>query len=232
MNDLEHFRRKFGRYAIQNLSFYMTIVFAVGYLLFSVQAGQRFYIQYLAFIPEKVLHGQIWRFVTALLYPPVISGSVIYAALIIFIYYNFASAVENSMGSFLFNVYLFGSFLVGEIATLLYYLVTGTPVLFMPIFTHFSVFMAFAIMHSEAMVYLMFILPVKVKYLAFVEVAIYIYNFVFGTAYQRICIVAAFVPVVLFYIYYNGGSPSKIISNYRFKREQEKRRREWREQWK
>ena len=232
---------RFQRYAIHNLSVYVSVCFAVGYLLLSSGFGARLYIDYLAFLPREVLHGQVWRILTAILYPPV-TGGLFNAVLGILIYYSFASAVERTMGSFEYNVYFFGSILIGEIGNLIYYLLTGNNVPFLPVFTHFSVFMAFSIIYAESTILLFFILPVKAKYLAIIEAALYTFYFIFGDSmsrvygimYTRISIIAAFIPVILFYLAVNKGNMhgGNIFSDLKYRAEQKKRQKEWRDQWK
>lgn len=224
---------KYQRYAIRNLAVYASIAFAVGYLLMLTP----FY-GYMMFLPKEVLHGQVWRIFTAFLYPPV-TGGIFNVILGILIYYSFAVSVERSMGEFEFNVYFFGSFFLGEIGTLIYYLITGINAPFIPMFTQFSVFMAFAIMYAESTILLFFILPIKAKFLAVFELALYTFYFIvgnglsriFGMLYTRISIIAALIPVYLFYrmVYSGGESVFTEIRNYFNRR---KRQKEWRDQWK
>ena len=77
---------KFGRYAIYNLSLHITLIFAIGYMLISTPVGADIYSRYLMFTPRDVLHGQIWRIATAILFPPVTSGSIIWAAICLLLY--------------------------------------------------------------------------------------------------------------------------------------------------
>ena len=58
MNKME---RKFGRYAIPNLMYYIVILYAVGVLV--QMMAPAFYIQYLMLDARAILHGQIWRVV-------------------------------------------------------------------------------------------------------------------------------------------------------------------------
>lgn len=227
-------KRKIGRYAITNLSLYVTILFAIGYVMQLLPVGQAAYYAFLSFIPRFVCQGQIWRFLTAILYPPVTGGNLLLGALSIFIYYNFASAVERSMGEFEFNVYFFGSILAGELGSLIYYAITKDPnAVFTPFYTHFSVFMAFAILHSEAQVLLFFILPIKIKWVAIVEALTYVFMLVTGDLETKISVIAAFIPIILFYLAEQkrrtGGD---VISNLRFRIKQKQRQKEWRDAWK
>lgn len=71
MNKME---RKFGRYAIPNLMYYIVILYAVGVLV--QMMAPAFYIQYLMLDARAILHGQIWRVVTFMIWPP--SGSLFF----------------------------------------------------------------------------------------------------------------------------------------------------------
>ena len=64
MNKME---RKFGRYAIPNLMYYIVILYAVGVLV--QMMAPAFYIQYLMLDARAILHGQIWRVVTFMIWP-------------------------------------------------------------------------------------------------------------------------------------------------------------------
>ena len=54
------FERKFGKYAISNLSFVLVMCYAVGYVL-QMFGGQGILYGYLTLDPYAVLHGQVWR---------------------------------------------------------------------------------------------------------------------------------------------------------------------------
>lgn len=228
---------KYQRFAIPNLAVYVSVCFAVGYMLLSTSVGSSLYLNWLAFTPREVLHGQIWRILTAILFPPA-TGGIFNAVLGILIYYSFATSVEKMMGEFEYNVYFFGSILIGELGAVIYYLITGTNAPFLPMYTHFAVFMALAIMYADATVLLFFLVPVKIKYIALVEVLMYLYQFVtgggiYGPLYTRISIIAAFIPVIIFYFATNrhhGGS-GNIFKDIKRSIETRKRQKEWRDQW-
>ena len=231
MRDLFYrLKYRFGRYAIQNLSLYVTMIFSLGYLLMISPVGAYVYSAWLAFYPYEVLHGQIWRIVTAILFPPITSSSIIWAAISLLIYYNFSSLVERMMGAFEFNVYFFSSIIIGELGAIISYLITVLNFPYLPIYTHFAIIMAFSIMFPDASVLLMFVIPIKAKWIAIAEAVIYLYNFLTGSIITKISIAAAFIPVVIFFIFHYGGG-GNIISNLRFRMRQKKRQKEWRDQW-
>ncbi len=233
MNDFfRKLKYKFGKYAIYNLSLHVTLIFAIGYLLIMSPIGAYIYSTWLAFFPREVLHGQIWRIFTAVLFPPVTSSNIFWVAICLLLYYNFSSIVERMMGEFEFNIYFFGSILIGELGAILSYLITGINYPYLPIYTHFAIIMAFSIMYPDASVLLMFVIPIKAKWIAIAEALIYVYNFITGSIITKISIVAAFIPVVIFFfLTYGGGSGGNVISNLRFRMKQRKRQKDWRDQW-
>ncbi len=216
---------RFGRYAIPNLSLHVTLIFAIGYFLLISPVGSYIYGNWLAFFPREVLRGQIWRIVTAILYPPISSSNILWTAICLLLYYNIASLVENMMGNFEFNVYFFGSILIGELGSIVSYIITGVNYPYIPMYTHFAIIMAFAIMYPDARVFIMFIIPLKAKWIAMIEAVLYIYYFFTYGIITKISIIAAFIPVIIFFVSVNGGSRN-VISNLRFKIEQMKRRRD------
>ena len=68
MNFLNKMERKFGRYAIHNLSAYIIALYVAGYLLYFFAPASIF--SYLTLEPYYILHGQVWRLVTWILIPP------------------------------------------------------------------------------------------------------------------------------------------------------------------
>ena len=59
--------QKFGRYGIHNLTIYIIICYAVGYVLQLLQPNM---LAYLALDPGRILGGQVWRIFTFVLFPP------------------------------------------------------------------------------------------------------------------------------------------------------------------
>ena len=68
MNWLDKLERKFGRYAIHNLMYYIIILYAVGFVFQMINPS--FYYNYLSLDAAAILHGQIWRIVTFIIQPP------------------------------------------------------------------------------------------------------------------------------------------------------------------
>ena len=68
MKWLNKLERKFGKYAIPNLMFYVVILYVVGFIFDLVAPG--FYYSFLSLDISAVLRGQIWRLVTFIIQPP------------------------------------------------------------------------------------------------------------------------------------------------------------------
>ena len=122
---------------------------------------------------------------------------------------------------------------MGELGAVVYYIITGQNMPFLPLYTHLAVFMALAIMYADATVLFFFVIPLKIKYLAMFEVVVYIYNFLIGSLYTKISIVAAFIPVIVFYnaVSRSKGGSGNIIEDIKRAFQNQKRRNDWRNNW-
>lgn len=186
MNFWDKMEKKFGRYAIPNLSLYLILCFGCGYLLYVINPAM---LNYLTLDPYKILHGQIWRLFTWILIPGDGGSINIFTLIMLFFYYSIGSSLERAWGTFYYNAYLFlgmiftviESFIIMGISYLMKdaALLAGTTVIKVASETYFaviaqefsmyyismSIFFAFAATFPESTVYLMFILPIKMKWM-------------------------------------------------------------------
>ena len=79
-NFIDKMERKLGKYAIQNLSLYLIICYAFGYIIQMVNAN---FFNYLTLEPALVLQGQIWRLFTWIVVPPS-SSNIIFTMLMLY----------------------------------------------------------------------------------------------------------------------------------------------------
>ena len=86
INDLE---RKFGKYAIPNLSMYIVALYAIGYVLVGFAPSSLNLTYYLSLNPERILHGQVWRLFSWLIIPPT---AVSFLVIITLIFYYFVGS--------------------------------------------------------------------------------------------------------------------------------------------
>ena len=107
MKFFSDFERKYQKYAIRNLMYYITILYAVGLIVWMLDP--MIYYNYLSLNMGMILHGQIWRLVTFLIYPPAFGSfsftQIFYGLIALFLYYNLGQTLEYVWGSFRFNVF-------------------------------------------------------------------------------------------------------------------------------
>lgn len=89
-NWISKLERKFGRYAVPNLMYYIIILYAAGFVLNIVNPD--FYYQFLCLDARAILRGQIWRVVTFIIQPP--SGSAIFIVFALYLYYMIGQQLE------------------------------------------------------------------------------------------------------------------------------------------
>ena len=71
MKFLNKMERKFGKYAIQNLTRYIILTYIIGYaLLLLSRSSSVNLLGYLALNPGAIMRGEVWRIVTWVLMPP------------------------------------------------------------------------------------------------------------------------------------------------------------------
>ena len=132
----------------------------------------------LSFSAEAIFtKGQIWRLVTFILTPPSFAsgiGDVILFALTLYFYYWIGSSLERQWGPGKFTIY----YLSGMVFNILYgtiiWLLTGLDPAIDATYINLSMFFAFATLFPDTLILLMFIIPVKVKWLAYLDAAIFV----------------------------------------------------------
>jgi hypothetical protein len=194
MSLLDRLERSLGRFAIPGLSLYLVIgqVFATLTTLFGLlDPGQ------LVFVPALARAGQWWRVFTFLFQPPATGGGLFGMVFLVFawwIFYFMGTALEGHWGAFRYNLFL----LVGYALTVgLAFIEPGFPVA--NSFLAGSVFLAFAYVNPNFELMLFLIVPVKIKWLAFLTWVFYVYRFAVGGWPDRLQIAASVGNFILFF---------------------------------
>ncbi len=196
MKFLNKLERKFGRYAIPNLSMYLIALYAVGAVISLINPS--FYIRYLSLNPFMILHGQPWRIVTFLMATP--STNIIFLIFVLYFYYAICRSLEDAWGSFRFNLYIFTGIFATIAASFLVYFITRSPYIFMDIYyINLSLFLAYAACFPDLQVLLYMIIPIKVKWLAYADAALLIWEFIQGDIGSRVAIVVALLNFIIFF---------------------------------
>ncbi|MCD8370207.1 MAG: hypothetical protein LUC94_07815 [Clostridiales bacterium] len=224
MSFFNQFEQKFQKYAIRNLMYYIVILYGIGLVI--QLTNPMIYWTYLCLNPYMILHGQVWRIVTFLVYPPALGSStftsVFYGIIALFLYYSLGQTLERVWGAFRFNFFFFTGVILQVLADLVTYLVTGSNLAMTTGYLNFSIFLAFAIYFPDIQFLLFFVIPIKAKWLAVAECAVYVYSFVFGSLGTRLEIAISLANVLIFVLLtrnYRKYSPKEIRRKQAFKRE-------------
>ena len=165
MNWIDKLERKFGKYAIHNLIYYVIILYAVGFALQLLAPG--LYEQWLCLDAEAILHGQIWRIFTFIIDSPVENDlrGFIFILFSLYLYYFMGKMLEYQWGAFRFNLYYFSGMLLHVIANLAVYLIFGWNLSLGTYYLNNSLLLAFASLFPDVVFLLFFVLPIKCKWL-------------------------------------------------------------------
>lgn len=149
-------KRYCEKFAVRNLVVYIVILNAFVYLLSYYKPE---YIELLTLNIEKVLKGEIWRLVTYIFIPPV--AGIVFIIFALYFLYLIGLALESEWGSLRLNLYYFTGMIGTTIIAILFPKADITNS-----YLHLSLFLAFATLYPDFTIYLFFIIPVKVKYIA------------------------------------------------------------------
>ena len=185
--DLE---RRLRRYSISNLMRYIVIGQGLVYILMYIwpSLGNTVY-SMITLSRAAILRGQIWRLVTFIFTPPMTNP--MFALFALYFYYLIGTGLEARWGKVRFNLY----YAVGMLCAVLACLITGYAD---NAYLNLSLFFGYAALFPNEEVLLFMLLPIKIKYLALVDVLIYLRAFIVGGASERVTIVLCLLNVILF----------------------------------
>lgn len=208
---MSNFEKKFGKYAISNISLILILCYVAGYIIQQINGN---FLLYLTLDPYAILHGQIWRLFTWLIVPP--STLNPFTIIMLLVYYSIGSTLEHTWGTYRYNVYLLSGMLFTILGSFLclgiQFFQTGggiglaassriVSVFFSTYYVNMSIFLAFAATFPEAQMLLMFIVPVKAKWLGILDGVLLLYDFLFeGNFVTRIVILASLLNFIIFFL--------------------------------
>ena len=233
MKFIDKLERKFGRFGIPNLTIYMIVCYVIGYALMIVNPG---ILNWLSLEPAYILRGQVWRLLTWVLYPPSTASVLWFAIAILLFYYPIGTSLERTLGTFKYTLYIFSGVLFTILGAFILYLIFllgfGQEALvgnaFSTYYISLSTFLAYAMCYPDMQVLLMFIIPVKMKWMAIFYVVIIAYemiqDIVAGRWYLVIPIVASLLNFIIFYFGtkdFSRYNPKEIHRRNEFRRAME-----------
>ena len=175
---VERFCARHRRFGIPNLMLYVTVGNILVYVLQTFTASNDpTALSFLYMDPQMVLRGEIWRMVSYVFVPA--SSGLFLLLISLYFYYWIGSTLERQWGTAKFTLYYVSGVLLTAIGCLVAYLVMGTGFTVAgATYVNLSLFLAFACLYPNTQVLLLFFIPVKMKYLAWLDVAIFVFDIV------------------------------------------------------
>lgn len=225
---MKNFRRDFERFCyrhqnkgIHNLMLYVAIGTVVMYVFMMIDPSNVLYYAF-CFNRSAILHGQIWRLFTYIFIPT--DSYVFLMVIMLFFYYQIGRMLESQWGVFRFNLFYFSGVILMDIGALLLNATANVSYL------NLSLILAFATLYPENRVMLFFIIPLKMKYLAWFYFVITILQVVFTSFPYNLFPIFALLNYFLFFgssilgilpdfMQPRGGSRKKAFGDFGRKKE-------------
>lgn len=134
----------------------------------------------LYFSAGDILHGQVWRlfsYIFTFACESTFLGSSLFgAAISIMFYYWVGNVLESTCGTLRFNVYYLAGILINDALGLLIYWLYPINIVFSSGAMNLSMYLAVATLLPESRVYIYGIIPVKMKWMAWVYLGLTAYD--------------------------------------------------------
>ena len=228
MDFMTKLERKFGKYAIPNLTVILIAGFVLGYIIEIIEPAA---LELLALNPAKVMQGQIYRLLTWVIMPP--ESLSVFVIIMLFFYFSVGRALEETWGDFRYTVYILSGIIFTDIGIMLTYFVMkllGQDGLLDLYYQYglygastyylcMSMFLAYAFMFPDLQVLLYFVIPIKVKWLGYLDIA-YLLVTLFqygkmGYYTGMVTVIASVLNFILFYFMLKGKTRGNRASRKR-----------------
>lgn len=223
MKFLNKLERKIGRFAIPNLPIILVAFFGIGYLISFVSPEIA---MFLTLDPEAIMQGEVWRLISWMMVPP--SGASLITMLLLFFvlyfYYFMGCSLQNVWGAFVFNIYIFAGIIFTDLGVMVAYwlgLIPGS----VSISTYYlcmSMFLAYATCFPEMRVLLFMIIPIKVKYMGYIDGAFILWTFLVGDLGTKVVIIMLMLNFLIFFLStrnYKKNSPMQMKRRKKYKKQ-------------
>lgn len=180
MKAIDRFCYKHPKLGIPDLMKYIVLSNAAVFVLDLFTNS--FFSNLLFFHYNSIMHGQVWRLLTFILVPSIggagsvgfgLMTNVFFFAMTSFFYYSIGTTLERYMGSTKFTVF----YALGVLLNMLLGLLTHAGVNMY--YINMSMFFSFAVLYPDTRVLLYGIIPLKIKWLAWLDAAFFAYDIFF-----------------------------------------------------
>ena len=164
---LNRFCYKHPRFGIPNLMNIIVIGSVLVYLLDMFSHNS--FSAMLYFSLPHILQGQVWRLITFVFLP--LDSRLLYFALSTYLYWMIGTTLEREWGSTKFTLF----YVMGVVLNMLLGFVTGYATM---TYVNLSMFFAFATLYPNTQFLIFFFIPVKVKWLAWLDAALFAWSII------------------------------------------------------
>ena len=224
------FKRKkdLDRFGIPSLYIGIPVCVIVSYIIYFLSPGL---CDKLWLSPYSIVFGhEYWRLFTWIFTIPYYPDAftIILLPIMLYFYYSIGKSLESIWGRFMFNLYIFGGIIITDIFVLLgsFYITHFSKAINMVDvmsagfgITHYfliSIFLAFTVIGGDNMVYLYFVIPLKMKWLGYIDLIYMLYLFISGGFFSRL-IIAGMLTNYFIYAIINRKKTGPSISDLRRK---------------
>ncbi len=189
MKWLDRLETRYGSWGLEGLIRYISLLMLT--VFFLNQSGMLpYHMLYLQ--RDAIMEGQIWRLFTFLLIPA--STSFLFLIFELSILVMCADGLEARWGTFRLTAYYFTGALLTIVAVLFV-----PEIQFGSYFIYLSLFLGFATLYPDYEILFMFIIPLKMKYLAMFSGALMLYQMAFSPWHIKLALTLAIGNYLLFF---------------------------------
>jgi hypothetical protein len=192
MDWTDRLERRLGRIAVPGITRIVVAFNALVYVLTHINPA---FISIIELDRDAVLQGEVWRLVTFLFIPRYGNLFPDWLAIILYLWFVWmiGEQLEAVWGAFKLTLY----YLLGMIGAAVAAIVFGGS--FSNMMLNTSLFFAFARFFPDMVIYVMWVLPMKVKWLAWITAALLVMQFLTSTMSFRAAMLAALGNYLLFF---------------------------------
>jgi len=187
---IERFCQKHRKFGIPRLMLYVVIISAVVYLINMMDTTKdKEFLLFVAFSPSRILKGEVWRLISWIFFPSLGNSGIldkVFFALALYFYYFIGSTLEREWGTAKFTVYYGLGVLLNIIFGFVFWFVMPKAIydamggyIFITVhYINLSLFFAFATLFPDHKIQLFFFIPIKIKWLALLDAALFAFDIV------------------------------------------------------
>ena len=175
---IDRFCSKHPRFGVPSLMLYIAIAQIAIYFMDLFTRGM--FSSLLSFWAPAILRGQVWRLVTFVVVPN--SGNPFYLLLGCYFYYWIGASLEREWGTAKFNLFYLCGIVLSAVLAMVFSLAQwdlisyldrmGLSSVNLAYYLNLSIFLIIATLYGDMQVLLMFIIPIKMKWAALIDVVL------------------------------------------------------------